>query len=475
LLNLKTGDLTNAGNGGDSGTITIASGSVAGAGTSGNVKIQTGTSGGTRGDIIFIDGTEGVTGDVWTSVNSSGAGSWATPPTRANITLSNLAATTEINSNLTFVTGAAKTIVIPQRVAAGAGDALTVQAGAANGSATIGGVLTLRSGQSTEGFAGGGFQVGAAMAFQSSTAPFGQAASTTLNPYTTLMVIVPTANNRVDITLGNTASDFVKFFLGDNTSGALLMQFKSPGFNSPTTITGTDRATSSGSGPLFTIAGGNALTSGTGSELRLSGGIAAGTNQNGGQATLRSGIATGNGGSSVVIQAVATNQGSGTTQRAATTVATFSGTLATISIPMQINGNITHNVAGTDWAISTANNGAGNSGNITIASGTATGTRGAATVDASAISLTSSAQQTYTSTAGNLTLSATSGQVIVDTDLVNITNSGVKTAKLVADPCGDTTNYPEATIFYNDTSDYYCFCNGANADVQMHSPATACF
>jgi hypothetical protein len=47
--------------------------------------------------------------------------------------------------------------------------------------------------------------------------------------------------------------------------------------------------------------------------------------------------------------------------------------------------------------------------------------------------------------------------------------------KTTSDPCGDTTNYPEGLIFYNDTSDYYCFCDGAGADVQLHSPATACF
>lgn len=41
-----------------------------------------------------------------------------------------------------------------------------------------------------------------------------------------------------------------------------------------------------------------------------------------------------------------------------------------------------------------------------------------------------------------------------------------------ADPCGSK---PEAYTFYNDTSDYFCFCNGSGADVQMHSPATACF
>jgi len=45
-------------------------------------------------------------------------------------------------------------------------------------------------------------------------------------------------------------------------------------------------------------------------------------------------------------------------------------------------------------------------------------------------------------------------------------------ALTTADPC---TSKPEAYVFYNDTSDYYCFCNGAGDDVQMHSPATACF
>lgn len=47
--------------------------------------------------------------------------------------------------------------------------------------------------------------------------------------------------------------------------------------------------------------------------------------------------------------------------------------------------------------------------------------------------------------------------------------------KVTADPCGDLVNFPESRQFYNDTSDYYCFCDGAGVDVQMHSPATACF
>jgi hypothetical protein len=54
-------------------------------------------------------------------------------------------------------------------------------------------------------------------------------------------------------------------------------------------------------------------------------------------------------------------------------------------------------------------------------------------------------------------------------------SASVSTALITADPCADTSKYPEGAMFYNDTSDYYCFCNGAGDDVQMHSPGTACF
>lgn len=47
-----------------------------------------------------------------------------------------------------------------------------------------------------------------------------------------------------------------------------------------------------------------------------------------------------------------------------------------------------------------------------------------------------------------------------------------RSGKYTSDPCGTLT---EGSIFYNDTSDYYCFCSGAGADLQIHSPATACF
>lgn len=44
-------------------------------------------------------------------------------------------------------------------------------------------------------------------------------------------------------------------------------------------------------------------------------------------------------------------------------------------------------------------------------------------------------------------------------------------ALTTSDPC---SSKPEGYVFYNDTSNYFCFCNGSD-DVQMHSPATACF
>ena len=43
--------------------------------------------------------------------------------------------------------------------------------------------------------------------------------------------------------------------------------------------------------------------------------------------------------------------------------------------------------------------------------------------------------------------------------------------KHTSDPCGTLA---EGIMFYNDTSNYFCYCDGTN-DVQMHSPATACF
>lgn len=52
---------------------------------------------------------------------------------------------------------------------------------------------------------------------------------------------------------------------------------------------------------------------------------------------------------------------------------------------------------------------------------------------------------------------------------------GLTPVQKTADPCADTSAFPTGTMFYNSTSNYFCFCNGSAADVQVHSPATACF
>ena len=54
----------------------------------------------------------------------------------------------------------------------------------------------------------------------------------------------------------------------------------------------------------------------------------------------------------------------------------------------------------------------------------------------------------------------------------NVLISNFAEPKHTADPCG---TLGEGIQFYNDTSDYYCFCNGAGVDVKVHDPAAACF
>lgn len=66
------------------------------------------------------------------------------------------------------------------------------------------------------------------------------------------------------------------------------------------------------------------------------------------------------------------------------------------------------------------------------------------------------------------------GEITANSGLLNV-SSAIAVTKVTADPCADTVLFPESAIFYNNTSDYFCFCNGAGADVQFHSPATACF
>lgn len=53
---------------------------TAGTGNSGDISLRTGTSsGGTRGKIKFVNGSEGTAGYVWTSIDTTGSGAWMAP------------------------------------------------------------------------------------------------------------------------------------------------------------------------------------------------------------------------------------------------------------------------------------------------------------------------------------------------------------------------------------------------------------
>ena len=60
---------------------------------------------------------------------------------------------------------------------------------------------------------------------------------------------------------------------------------------------------------------------------------------------------------------------------------------------------------------------------------------------------------------------------VVDTTGQVTAAAGIKAASVTADPCG---TFPEGSIFYNDTSNYMCYCNGTD-DVKMSDDTTACF
>lgn len=61
-----------------------------------------------------------------------------------------------------------------------------------------------------------------------------------------------------------------------------------------------------------------------------------------------------------------------------------------------------------------------------------------------------------------------------ETDGAQILTGRPTTDSTVCDADG-AEQKPEGYMFYNDTSDYYCFCNGSGDDVQVHSPTTACY
>jgi len=60
------------------GSTLILTGNASG-GDSGGITLQPGTATGTRGKIKIVDGSEGTAGDIWTSTDTLGNGSWVTP------------------------------------------------------------------------------------------------------------------------------------------------------------------------------------------------------------------------------------------------------------------------------------------------------------------------------------------------------------------------------------------------------------
>lgn len=61
-----------------SGTLQLRSG-AASASSTGNIELITGLAAGSRGVIVFQDGSQGTSGYIWTSNGTSGEGHWATP------------------------------------------------------------------------------------------------------------------------------------------------------------------------------------------------------------------------------------------------------------------------------------------------------------------------------------------------------------------------------------------------------------
>ena len=116
---------------------------------------------------------------------------------------------------------------------------------------------------------------------------------------------------------------------------------------------------------------------------------------------------------------------------------------------------------GTDWESVTVG------GDATIAK------NGIITINSNAIALTDlSDVNTATATSGNLLVAdGTDWESVSIQDAVLSSSGAFALEKKASDPCGSK---PEGYVFYNDTSNYYCYCDGTN-DVLIHNPLLACF
>lgn len=60
----------------------------------------------------------------------------------------------------------------------------------------------------------------------------------------------------------------------------------------------------------------------------------------------------------------------------------------------------------------------------------------------------------------------------IPVDRLQVVGGGLLPNRVTSDPCG---SYAIGSIFYNLTSNYHCYCNGAGADIKMNDNSTACF
>lgn len=81
---------------------------------------------------------------------------------------------------------------------------------------------------------------------------------------------------------------------------------------------------------------------------------------------------------------------------------------------------------------------------------------------------------TFSATANTTDLVFKNGVSEAAAETVRILANGVMVPiSVTADPCVGTVDI--GGIFYNSTSGYHCFCNGAGADIKMNDNTTACF
>ncbi len=144
----------------DAAANSVATGSVglitgdktAGTGDSGSIALTVGSSsGGTRGQIQFKDGTEGVQGDVWTSTDAFGNGAWvAGSGGGANTALSNLISTS-VNQSMIFDGLSIGTTLVKTAAGSSAANSGPIEYGSGNVVTGASGSVILKSGGSPGG------------------------------------------------------------------------------------------------------------------------------------------------------------------------------------------------------------------------------------------------------------------------------------------------------------------------------------